>query len=193
MLAVYMLQKYYLRTSRQMRHLDLEAKSPLYRVFTEAAGGIATIRSFNWNGAFMAEHLQLLDQSQRPYYMLYCIQRWLNVVLDLFVAGVAVVLVSLAVELTTTATAGSIGLALLNLAQFNQTLSMLVNSWTGLETSLGAIARLKSFLAETPQEARPGEDQTPPENWPQAGLVEMTDVTSKYKLRTPHTDQMLSE
>lgn len=42
--AIYYIQKFYLRTSRQMRHLDLEAKSPLYRLFTEAAAGIITVR-----------------------------------------------------------------------------------------------------------------------------------------------------
>ncbi len=188
MLAMYLLQKYYLRTSRQMRHLDLEAKSPLYRLFTETAAGASTVRAFGWGGAFMAEHLGRLDRSQRPYYALFCVQRWLNVVLDLFVAGVAIALVSFALGFasktatsSTTASAGSIGLALLNVMGFNKSLSMLVNSWTGLETSLGAISRLKSFLADTPVERRQGEDRDPPEGWPWTGSVQLTDVTAKYK------------
>jgi len=181
MLAVYLLQNYYLRTSRQIRHLDLEAKSPLYRSFTETASGIITIRAFNWQESFMAEHFDQLDYSQKPYYTLYCIQRWLNVVLDLFVAGVAIVLVSFALSFPSTATTGSIGLALLNVMGFNNALSMLVNSWTGLETSLGAIARLKSFLTDTPIESRAGEDQLPPHPWPQHGSIELRNITAKYK------------
>lgn len=70
MLAVYSIQKFYLRTSRQMRHLDLEAKSPLYRLFTEAAAGIITIRAFGWEHGLRKEHLQQLDRSQKPYYMM---------------------------------------------------------------------------------------------------------------------------
>ena len=92
--CLYLLQMYYLRMSRQLRLLDLEAKTPLYTHFTETMAGVVTIRAFGWKQAFVAENLKALDFSQLPYYMLYCIQRWLGVVLDLFVAGVAVLLVS---------------------------------------------------------------------------------------------------
>lgn len=90
---LYFLQKFYLRTSRQIRHLDLEAKSPLYTHFTETLNGIVTIRAFGWQRGFLDEQLRLLDVSQKPYYLLFCIQRWLAVVLDLFVAVIATVLV----------------------------------------------------------------------------------------------------
>lgn len=181
MLAIWIIQKFYLRTSRQMRHLDLEAKSPLYRLFTETAAGVATIRAFGWKRNLIDEHMQQLDRSQAPYYMMYCIQRWLNVVLDLLVAAIAVILVGFALGLPNTATKGSIGLALLNVMEFNTSLSMLVNSWTGLETSLGAIARLKTFVAETKTEDRDGEDGKLPENWPQSGAIKMERVTAKYE------------
>lgn len=115
----------------------------------------------------------------------YCIQRWLNVVLDIFVAAIAIILVGLALGLPGTATQGSIGLALLNVMEFNSSLSMLVNSWTGLETSLGAIARLKTFLAETKAEGSEDENDTPPPEWPDRGSVQLHAVTAKYKLEVP--------
>ncbi|KND86291.1 ATP-binding cassette sub-family C member 9 [Tolypocladium ophioglossoides CBS 100239] len=161
---------------------DLEAKSPLYRQFTETATGIITVRAFGWKQELMNENLQHLEHSQKPYYMMYCIQRWLNVVLDVFVAAIAIVLVGFALGFSNTATQGSIGLALLNLMEFNQSLSMLINSWTGLETSLGAIARLKSFLAETKAEGLEMEDETPPSKWPQRGSIRLTGVTAKYNI-----------
>lgn len=109
------------------------------------------------------------------------IQRCLNVVLDLLVALIAVILVGFALGLSNTATKGSIGLALLNVMEFNTSLSMLVNSWTGLETSLGAIAPLKTFVAETKAEDRDGEDGMLPQDWPQLGAIQMKGVTAKYE------------
>ena len=44
-LVLYVMQKFYHRTSRQMRFLDLEAKSLLYQKFTETLEGVATIRA----------------------------------------------------------------------------------------------------------------------------------------------------
>jgi len=50
-----------------------------------------------------------------------------------------------------------------------------------LETSLGAIARLKDFEAETEVEDKPCENITPPEHWPSRGLLEIEAVTVEYK------------
>lgn len=196
-LAIYFIQSYYLRTSRQMRHLDLETKAPLYRLFTETAAGIVTVRAFGWTDYLKREHLRHLDHSQKPYYMMYCIQRWLNVVMDLFVAAVATILVGLALGISGSATQGSIGLAMLNVMQFNQSLSMLINSWTGLETSLGAIARLKSFLADTQSEegsSSASENQTlPPADWPQRGHIKIDHVTARYNPNDTETHPALQD
>lgn len=102
-------------------------------------------------------------------------------VLDLFVAAIATILVGFALGFSNTATQGSIGLAMLNLMEFNQSLSMLINSWTGLETSLGAIARLKNFLAETKSEISDNDGDEPPLSWLQGGSINFKNVTAKYK------------
>ncbi|KAK1656272.1 P-loop containing nucleoside triphosphate hydrolase protein [Colletotrichum phormii] len=135
-LALYLLQKYYLRTSRQLRHIDLEAKSPLFTHFSEVLAGLSTIRAFTWSRAMLRENHALLDASQRPYYLFFCVQRWLNVVLDLFIAGMAVVLVGFALYFTNATTMGAIGLAMVNIINFNQTLGDFIEMWTMLETSL---------------------------------------------------------
>lgn len=51
---LYILQKFYLRTSRQIRYLDLEAKSPLFSSFLETCDGIAKIRGFGWQEIFVS-------------------------------------------------------------------------------------------------------------------------------------------
>ena len=179
--SIWALQRYYLRTSRQVRHLDLEAKSPLYTHFTETMSGLTTIRAFGWKRPFTQINNRLLDESQKPYYLLYCVQRWLNVVLDLFVAGIALVLVSIAVGYRHTTSQGAIGLAMVNIIAFNASLTMLINSWTDLETSLGAISRLISFLEETPNENGKDEEQYPTSGWPTKGEIEFLDVTARYR------------
>jgi ABC-type multidrug transport system fused ATPase/permease subunit len=147
-----MVQKFYLRTSRQLRHLDLEAKSPLYTHFTESLAGGVTIRAFGWVSYFIEENSLRLDISQQPCYLMFCIQRWLNLVLDLIVSGIAVVVVALAVMVPKGSSAGSIALSMFALVNFSLELTGLISVWTRLETSLGAIARLKSFLETTPCE-----------------------------------------
>lgn len=179
-IALYFVQKYYLRTSRQMRLLDLEMKTPLYTHFTEALAGVSTIRAFGWTSEFMSDNTRRLDISQKPFYLMFCIQRWLQLVLDLFVAGMALLLVALALRVLGSTSQGAIGLALVNLLNFNITLKYVIDSWANLETSLGAIARLKWFMSSTPNEHGQGEDGRPPADWPAQGTVEFENVTAAY-------------
>lgn len=180
-LGLYFVQKYYLRTSRQMRLLDLETKSPLYTQFTETLAGLSTIRAFGWSTDFMHDNRNRLNSSQIPFYMMFCIQRWLQVVLDLFAAGMALVLVSFAVKLSSSTSKGAIGLAMVNIIGFNLTLTAVIDQWTSLETSLGAIARLKWFMKNTPNENKETEVAVPSVDWPAQGLIELVDVTASYR------------
>jgi ATP-binding cassette subfamily C (CFTR/MRP) protein 1 len=178
--VVYILQKVYLRTSRQLRYMDLEERSPLYSHFLETLDGLSTIRAFGWQDESRATNIRLLDRSQRPYYLLYCIQRWLNLALDLIVAIMAVIVMALATQLRSTTSAGAIGIALNSILGFNASLSNLVDVWTQLETSLGAIVRIKDFETKTPSENLPGEEGVPPAEWPSKGAVELRNITAQY-------------
>jgi len=177
---IYILQKVYLRTSRQLRFLDLESRSPVFRHFLESIEGLSSIRAFGWEQESLDTNAELMDQSQRPYYLLYCIQRWLNLVLSMLVAAMAIVVVSLAVKVQVSTSGASIGIALNNVLGFTQSLSTLVDSYTQLETSLGAIARLKNFEATEVSENLPGEDMIPEASWPDQGVIEFQGVTATY-------------
>jgi len=111
-LVVYCVQHVYLLTSRQLRLLDLEARSPLYSQFLATLGGLATIRAFGWGEASRIENHRLLDQSQRPHYLLSCIRRWLTLVLDLVVGGEAVLVIGLALSLRHTTSPGLLGVSM---------------------------------------------------------------------------------
>lgn len=68
-----------------------------------------------------------------------CLQQWLGIVLDLMVATIAIGLITLALFLRGTTTAGQIGMALNIVLVANSTLLSLVTSWTNMEISLGAM------------------------------------------------------
>ncbi|KAH8599078.1 ABC transporter-like protein [Bisporella sp. PMI_857] len=180
-LILYVLQKFYLRTSRQIRLLDLEAKSPLYSNFLQTLQGLITIRAFGWQDTCIRENNALLDTSQRPFYLMYSIQRWLNLVLDLLVAGMATTIIALATQLNNSS-AGAVGVSLVSILSFSLDLTYLIRTWTDLETSLGAISRVKSFEADTPCEHALNEKSPPPTEWPSEGGIEINGLSSSYKV-----------
>ncbi|KAJ4068505.1 hypothetical protein NW763_002063 [Fusarium oxysporum] len=179
--AVYFyLQRGYLRTSRQLRLLDLEEKAPLYTQFLETLSGLATIRAFGWNDAVIQANHNLVDRSQRPFYLLMIVQRWLVLVLDLTTAALALLLVGLAVRLRGEVDVGLTGVSLVQLISLSETVNMLIQFWTSIETSIGAVARIKQFAEETGEENLPGETHQPPAQWPDKGAIQIHNLTASY-------------
>ncbi|KAL8873711.1 MAG: hypothetical protein Q9174_000858, partial [Haloplaca sp. 1 TL-2023] len=179
-LALYFVQKYYLRTSRQLRFLDLEYKSPLYTQFSEILAGLATVRAFGWQTGLEKKNRALLDRSQRPFYLLFAVQRWLQVVLDLLVAAVAVLLIILIVELRGVLSGAFVGVALLNVILFSQNLKLVLQYWTMLETHIGAVSRVRNFSSTVTSEHEVRETSTPPTDWPAHGAIDFHDVDASY-------------
>ncbi|KAL3590087.1 hypothetical protein FPOAC2_12269 [Fusarium poae] len=179
--AVYFyLQRAYLRTSRQLRLLDLEEKAPLYTQFLETLSGLATIRAFGWRSAVIEANHTLVDRSQRPFYLLMIVQRWLVLVLDLTTTALALLLVGLAVRLRGEVDVGLTGVSLVQLISLSETVNMLIQFWTSIETSIGAVARIKQFAEDTGEENLIGETQEPPSQWPDKGAIQISNLTASY-------------
>ena len=181
LLVVYAIQKGYLRTSHQIRFMDLEALAPLITHSQETMSGCSTLRACGWQRHALGKNFELLDNSQEAYYLMFGIQRWLNVVLDLLTAPIAVVVVALAISFRGTSSTGSVGVALINVLSFSQTITALITAWTTMETSLGAIARIKNFETDTVSENRSEQRcSEPPASWPDAGGIEVSGMTVSF-------------
>ncbi|KND91185.1 Multidrug resistance-associated protein 1 [Tolypocladium ophioglossoides CBS 100239] len=180
LLAFYGVQKFYLRTSKQLRPLDLELKSPLYTHFLDTLRGISTIRALGWSQEHIERNYQLLDTSQRPLYLLAMVQQWLSLVLSLIVLVVAVTLGALALKLRSTI--GFTAVALVNLMSFGQMLRSVVVGWTLMETSISAVCRVKEFEEQTPREEDEAAGTAKPvdSNRPHLGRIECRNLEASY-------------
>jgi len=108
----YYLQQIYLHASRQLRILELESRAPVYAHFLETLEGLETIRAFRWQTKMIKENERRLNDSQKPYYLMFCLERWLALVLDLIVGGLATVVVALAISLRYSTSPGLLGVSL---------------------------------------------------------------------------------
>lgn len=187
--VLYLVQRIYLKTSRQLRTLDLEYKAPLFSHFISTSAGLITLRAFSWTGAAEKENVRLLDISQRPHYLLFCLQRWLTLVLDLITAGMAVLLMGLAVLLRDSIDPGYLGVALVSVMNFGLLFSNLISYWTNLETSLQAVGRIKDYVDTVPAEHTPPSSlpsgsessaKSVPESWPSRGEVTLSNISASY-------------
>ncbi|KAK8102128.1 ABC transporter [Apiospora sp. TS-2023a] len=176
-----------------LRVLELAAKAPLVGHALSAHRGLATIRAYAWEPALGRAFGEALDRAQRPYYLLLCLQRWLTLVLDLTAAGLAALLMGVAVVLLRSDAAvdpGYLGVALVSVMSFGQVVGALVTQWTTMETSLGAVERIAGYLQTAPREHHPpdqgpdgaamGVEKQPPAGWPRTGEVVLRSVNASY-------------
>lgn len=64
----YYVQRYYLRTSRELKRLDSVSRSPIYAHFQESLGGISTIRAYRQQLRFAKENEWRVDSNLRAYF-----------------------------------------------------------------------------------------------------------------------------
>jgi ABC-type multidrug transport system fused ATPase/permease subunit len=107
---VFVVATVYLRTSRQLRLLEAEAKAPVYTHAMETLKGRSTVRAFGWVAEYIRRHNALLDDSQKPLYLLAMLQQWLTFVLNMTVAALAIGITTLATQLHTSAGFTGVGL-----------------------------------------------------------------------------------
>jgi ATP-binding cassette, subfamily C (CFTR/MRP), member 1 len=62
----------------------------------------------------------------------------------------------------------------------NQTIENFITGWIMLETSLGAIARLRNLEIDVPPEPESNPLVLPPTLWPQDGRIEIENLYASY-------------
>lgn len=179
-LFAYCIQYFYLRTSRQIRLLELEAKASLYTRLHESSNGVHHLRAFKWQRSELQTICKLLDRYQKTFYYRLCIQQWLALALDLSVLCIVTLVVTFALYFPGSTTQAATGLSLSKLICFTQGMAILIFSGSDLENFLGSVRRTRMFNKETPVERLVASPVTVPCNWPTEGGIEFTSVTAKY-------------
>lgn len=177
LVVVCCIQSVYLRTSCQLRLLDLEAKAPIVSLFVRSVEGLATIRAFGWLRHTQIQSRRHIVASQVPFYLLATAQNMLSLVLDLVTAALAIIVISISARTHEAA----LGLALSSIVGLGTSTKLLISQWTELETSLGAMRRINNFAENTPSEVSSDRSTTPPFDWPTKGTVEFRNVSLAYR------------
>ncbi|KAF6834099.1 ABC multidrug transporter [Colletotrichum musicola] len=158
----------------------------MYAFYARAAGWFSLsmfigFMAFKWGDAFEKTNMGRLDNSQRPSYLLACLQRWLTFSVDMTITVMALILIVLVTTLREQIGPAFIGIALNNVLSFSATIKAVITSWVTLEVSLGAVARVRNFAANVkPEGHSDGPLAEPDGEWPTKGAIEFNDVTASY-------------
>uniref|UniRef100_A0A8C6EYM8 Multidrug resistance-associated protein 1 n=1 Tax=Marmota marmota marmota TaxID=9994 RepID=A0A8C6EYM8_MARMA len=180
-LLYFLVQRFYVASSRQLKRLESVSRSPVYSHFNETLLGVSVIRAFEEQERFIRQSDLKVDENQKAYYPSIVANRWLAVRLEC-VGNFIVFFASLfAVISRHSLRAGLVGLSVSYSLQITAYLNWLVRMSSEMETNIVAVERLQEY-SETEKEAPWQVPETaPPSNWPQVGRVEFRDYGLRYR------------
>lgn len=177
-------QKYYLRTSRELKRLESVSRSPIYAHFQESLGGITTIRAFRQQGKFAQENEWRVDANLRALFPALSCNRWLAVRLE-FIGSVIILASALfaiiSVSTGSNLSAGMVGLAMSYALQITQSLNWIVRQTVEVETNIVSVERVLEY-ANLPSEAPEVVFKNRPNvSWPAQGAVSFQNYSTRYR------------
>ncbi|EXJ72334.1 uncharacterized protein A1O5_04838 [Cladophialophora psammophila CBS 110553] len=179
-----MYQKYYLRTSRELKRLDSVSRSPIYAHFQESLGGVSTIRAYRQERRFTLENEWRMDANLRAYFPSVSANRWLAVRLE-FIGSVIILAAAVFAIISVTTgsglSAGMVGLAMSYALQITQSLNWIVRQTVEVETNIVSVERVLEY-ANLPSEAPDVIFKSRPSiGWPAHGQITFKNYSTRYR------------
>ncbi|KAF2435180.1 putative ABC metal ion transporter [Tothia fuscella] len=185
------IQRYYLRSNRELKRLESVSRSPIFAHFQESLGGISTIRAFKQQPQWAYENENRVDANNKAFFPAIYANRWLGIRLEFvgsLVVFTAATLSILAVINGGGPSAGAVGLAMSYGLQITQSLSMMVRVSVEVETNIVSVERVLEY-ANLPSEAEDViRSNRPAPTWPAKGEVQFNDFSMRYR---PELDLVL--
>ncbi|XP_015276967.1 PREDICTED: multidrug resistance-associated protein 7 [Gekko japonicus] len=183
----YSIQRYYRRTSRELKRLYSLTLSPIYTHFSETLTGLSTIRATRATGRFETENQLRLELNQRCRFASNTAMQWLDIRLQMI--GVAVVtaiaVIAIIQHQRKLGNPGLVGLALSYALSVTNLLSGLITSFTQTETMMVSVERAEEYATEIPIEPQEGLLQVA-SDWPSRGHIEFQQVVLAYRPELPN-------
>ncbi|NWI95001.1 MRP7 protein, partial [Pitta sordida] len=181
------IQRYYRRTSRELKRLYSVTLSPIYTHFSETLSGLSTIRAMRATQRFELENQLRLEQNQRCLFASNTAMEWLDIRLQMIGVAVVTAIAGIAIiqHQKQLGNPGLVGLALSYALSVTNLLSGLISTFTQTEIMMVSVERTEEYSTEIPMEPQDKLIQVAA-NWPSQGLVEFQQVVLAYRADLPH-------
>ncbi|KAG0280643.1 Multidrug resistance-associated protein 1 [Linnemannia gamsii] len=184
--AVAVIQKYYLASSRAVKRIFHVTKSPVFQNFNETLNGVTTIRAMGLQERFKAGNVELLLTHVNAHVAYsYCI-RWLEVRLQsLSAVVILVVAVGFVVSAGEDMDPATAGLALSFTLSITQEINYLVRNYCETQNLLVSVERMCEYTdleAEAPETLPLDPRVESMAAWPpKHGVIEFVNYSTRYR------------
>lgn len=179
----YMLCRYYLRSSQQLKRLESTTRSSIYEIVASSLDGLATIRGFKVEDDIIHSFMTLVDANTRPYLYMAGASRWCSCRLDLMATLFSFFPAIYAIVSRGTTNPVLVALSLLYSINITIWFQRGVRQLTEAQNFMTSAERLHEY-ARLPQEedngGSKGQIRTPPD-WPDRGSIAFRNYSLSYR------------
>ncbi|KAK9244689.1 hypothetical protein V1506DRAFT_540604 [Lipomyces tetrasporus] len=184
-LIYYVINTFYLRSSRELKRIQSVTRSPIYQHFGETLAGLSTIRAYACERRFMYQNLLNIETNLRPYTLLWACNRWMCLLVQsagglvATFAGVFVLLNRGSID------SGLAGLCLTYAITFSENMLYLVMLYAVNEMNMNSVERINEYLQLEQEAPEIIENCRPPEGWPSKGAIDVEGLSLRYTPELP--------
>jgi ABC-type multidrug transport system fused ATPase/permease subunit len=186
----FLIGRFYINSSRDLKRLESVHRSPLYQQFGETLSGMTTIRAYGDERRFIRENLAKINTQHRPFIYVWATNRWLAFRVDVVGALVAFFAGAFVILSVGRIDAGAAGLALTYAVTFTENVLWFVRLYSANEQNMNSVERVKEYLDVEQEAAASIPENKPPSNWPSKGSVEFIGYSTRYR---PDFDTVLKD
>eukprot|EP00058_Branchiostoma_floridae_P020303 XP_002605793.1 hypothetical protein BRAFLDRAFT_58591 [Branchiostoma floridae] len=179
----YLLQKFFIQSSRELQHLDILTKSPVLYHFSETLRGLSTVRAYRDEKRFQQKLNDQIDQNTLAFLFLNTANRWLGVRLDYLGAFVVLwaAMCSLTAAVYSDIPVGLVGLALTYALMVSTYLNWGVRNIADIEMQMDAVHMVSTFSEMPIEPYRKTEGNVEPHReWPGHGEIVLENLSTRY-------------
>ncbi|KAF9284960.1 hypothetical protein BGZ68_004271 [Mortierella alpina] len=175
----------YMKSSRQVKRIDSQSRSPVYSHLTETLDGLVSVRAFRRSGQFMDEHIKTQEDNGRAFFTYLAMARWLGYRLDVVTAMFLGITAIACVAARDTQQAAKAGLALSSVIGVCGQLQWAVRMSVEAAILMVSVERMMEYSRVKPEESdrrrfNPDGSSVVPNGWPMEAKVTFTDMSLTY-------------
>eukprot|EP00127_Corallochytrium_limacisporum_P002056 Clim_evm44s99 gene=Clim_evmTU44s99 len=139
------LQRYYVRTSRQVQRLEGVTRSPIYAHFGESLTGFEIIRAFNKTDDFRLENERKVDHNAKAVFANGSANRWFGVRMEIMGNMIVFLAAIFAVAQRNHISSSAVGLSLSYALSVTSTLNFFMRQAAAIETNIVCVERIQEY------------------------------------------------
>ncbi|KAF9385549.1 hypothetical protein CPC16_007924 [Podila verticillata] len=179
------LRNLYMKSSRQVKRIESQERSPIYSHLSETLSGLISVRAFRKREEFMEEHLKTQEDHGRAFFTYLAMARWLGYRLDMVSALFLGITAVACVAARDTQQAARAGLAMSSVISLSGDLQWAIRMSVEAAILMVSVERMMEYAAVKPEESgrrlfKPDGASVVPNGWPAEAKVTFSDMSLTY-------------